>query len=203
MSKISSNSNILLIDEVQEQQGTTDQDSKESGIWIFILGDMLIFSIIFGSYAFDRSQQHELYVQSQQLLNEAFAIANTILLLTGSLFVVLALHTARRGPSVWVNRFILLTIFSGLVFFLIKVVEYKEKIQSGYTLLTNDFFTYYYMITGLHMAHVLVGIGVLIYVMNGLKQSPRNLRALESGGVIWHMVDLLWIVLFPLIYLIK
>ncbi len=196
-------SSLLLTDEVQGQQESIVQDSKEMGIWVFILGDIFLFSVIFGSYAFDRSAQHDLYYQSQQLLNESFAVINTLLLLTGSLFVILALHIARQGQSIWTGRLVLLTIFAGVLFLINKAIEYTELIQGGHTLLSNDFFTYYFMVTGLHMVHVVMAICVLIYVLSQLKQSPRGLTTLESGGAIWHMVDVLWIVLFPLIYLIR
>ncbi|WNC73792.1 cytochrome c oxidase subunit 3 [Thalassotalea psychrophila] len=175
----------------------------ELGVWLFIIGDMLVFTALFVSYAMQRSDQVTLFTHSQTMLNQSFGVINTLLLLTGSLFVVLALHSARNGYKRALTRFLLLAISTGLLFFIVKIFEYSEKISQGYNLLSNDFFMYYFMLTGIHLLHVCVAIGVLIFLLCRYHHGDNDIRNLESGGVIWHMVDLLWIVLFPLIYLIK
>jgi nitric oxide reductase NorE protein len=115
-------------------------------------------------------------------------------------------HLARQGPSPWIRRLIFAAMTTGILFFINKIIEYSEKISADITLFTNDFFLYYYMITGLHMLHVLVGTGILLYLYNRLNKRillDSDQEALTNGGAVWHMVDLLWIVLFALIYLIK
>jgi len=87
----------------------------------------------------------------------------------------------------------------------VKFFEYSEKIAAGFTLTTNDFFMYYFMLTGLHLMHVLLGLGVLCYLWFSLRAAPSadSMRTLESGASFWHMVDILWIVLFALLYLLR
>ncbi|TRX56484.1 cytochrome c oxidase subunit 3 [Thalassomonas sp. M1454] len=179
---------------------------SELGVWMFVFGDLLIFSVLFASYAWERVQQHSIFLISQNELSQTFGVINTILLLTGSLFVVLALHSARNNKLSQTKKLLLLAIATGVGFFINKVFEYKDKVSDGFTLLTNDFFMFYYMLTGIHLLHVCVGTGALIYLYKRLSCqgiSTDNIKHLESGGIIWHMVDLLWIALFPLLYLIK
>jgi len=102
------------------------------------------------------------------------------------------------------KRFFLLAFLCGIGFSIIKITEYSEKIGEGIYPITNDFFMFYFILTGLHLMHVLIGIcflGFLVKICN----SPlnKNIKLYESGGIFWHMVDLLWIVLFPLLYLMK
>lgn len=183
----------------------------ELGVWMFVFGDLLVFSLLFGSYAWERSLQHSLFVSSQTELSQVFGVINTLLLLSGSLFVVLALHAARSGGIATVNKLLLAAIFTGIAFFINKLFEYTDKVSNGFTLLTNDFFMFYYMLTGIHLLHVVVATGVLVFLWRRLKKIPLNpvperkefIKHLESGGIVWHMVDLLWIALFPLLYLIK
>ncbi|WNC67103.1 cytochrome c oxidase subunit 3 [Thalassotalea nanhaiensis] len=181
---------------------------SELGVWMFVFGDMLVFTLLFGSYAWERSQQHSLFVTSQAELSQTIGVINTLLLLTGSLFVVLALHAARIGRFALVNKLLLAAIFTGITFFINKLFEYSDKVSNDFTLLTNDFFMFYYMLTGIHLLHVIVATGVLVFIWKRLKanQSPLSkdsIKHLESGGIVWHMVDLLWIALFSLLYLIK
>jgi nitric oxide reductase NorE protein len=182
------------------------QAPAELGVWMFVLGDMLIFGLLFGSYAWDFRQDRPLFLQSQATLGQGYGVVDTLLLLTGSLCMVLSLHCARRGAAPAVSRLIIATIATGFIFFVNKLLEYREKLGQGYTLVSDDFFMYYYMLTGIHLLHVTVGVGVLIFLWFRLRKStysPIDLRNLESGAAIWHMIDLLWIALFPLLYLVK
>jgi len=103
----------------------------------------------------------------------------------------------------------------GLGFAAVKIIEYREKITAGITLTTNDFYMYYYIFTGLHFLHVLIGMGVLVFLWFKARaavqrkgelsdgDNEKEMMLIESGASYWHMVDLLWIVLFPLLYLMK
>lgn len=177
----------------------------EEGIWVFVLGDMLLFSLFFGTFLYYRNEQTEIYLQSQLLLNKNYGAVNTLLLLTSSWFVATAVHMYRKSDTEWAARLLALGFFCGLGFAIIKVVEFSEKITAGITLNSNDFFMFYFMFTGIHFLHVLIGLGVLFFVRHTVLQSPdgSGIRSLENGATFWHMVDLLWIVLFPLIYLLK
>ena len=178
----------------------------EIGVWVFILGDMLIFALFFFVYMFYRTESIEQFRESQQSLNVNLGAINTIILLTSSWFVVSAVEAVRRNRRRTASRLFLLTFASGVAFGIIKIIEYGEKISAGITLNTNDFFMYYYMFTGIHFLHVIIGTFVLIFLYFKSRASTytnHDIEAFESGASYWHMVDLLWIILFPLLYLLR
>jgi nitric oxide reductase NorE protein len=177
----------------------------EAGIWVFIFGDMLVFGLFFVTYLHYRGGDTSLYVEAQRELNQTLGLINTLLLLTSSWCVAQAVTAIRRGrvsvaPKLFAAGFAL-----GLGFVVVKLVEYGEKISAGITLLTNDFFMFFFMFTGIHMLHVLIGLGVLgfLFSLSRREAAVEHVQSLESGGAFWHLVDLLWIVLFALFYLVK
>ena len=178
----------------------------EVGIWVFVLGDMTVFAMLFCGFVFYRAEQLELYLQSQATLNQAFGAINTLLLLSSSWFVVMGTHAARRDARALARRLISAAFLCGAAFSVMKFFEYREKALAGLSPLTNEFYSFYYMLTGLHLLHVLIGMIVLVAVFrkarNGFR-APSDTVFLECSATYWHMVDLLWIVLFPLLYLMK
>jgi len=180
----------------------------EAGVWVFIFGDLLVFSLFFGTFLFYRGASVDLFNSSQEQLNQFFGLLYTIILLSSSWLVATGLQAARLGRERVPTVMFLLAFACGAAFIVIKIFEYSEKIRSGITLNTNDFFMYYFIFTGIHAIHVLIGMGVLLY-MAAYSRSRRGamagteLRNLESGAIFWHLVDLLWIVLFALIYLVN
>lgn len=179
----------------------------EAGIWVFVLGDMIIFALFFAVFTYYRGENVQMFLDSQAKLNQNYGAINTIFLLTSSWFVVMALHAARHGLERLTSPLFVLAWLGGFGFAVVKVIEYSEKISHGITLTTNDFFMYYYVFTGIHAMHLLIGMAVLTFMI--LKTRGRtsfnqqDIVLLESGATFWHMVDLLWIVLFPLLYLMK
>ena len=178
----------------------------ELGVWIFIFGDMIIFSLFFMVFLYYRNLDTQTFLNSQKLLSQNFGAVNTIFLLTSSWFVVLAVQAVRRNSGRIAGRLFLLAFLCGIGFAIVKFLEYGEKIRGGYTLITNDFFMYYYIFTGIHFIHVILGMAVLVFLYRksrSVQFSATDIQMFESGGAYWHMVDLLWIVLFPLLYLVK
>jgi nitric oxide reductase NorE protein len=178
----------------------------EAGVWVFILGDMLMFASFFVVFVYYRGQDVALYAQSQLTLNQHYGALNTFLMLTSSWFVALAVHAARADLRQYTSRFLVLAFWCGLGFVVVKFFEYRDKIRAGFMLTTNDFHMYYYMFTGLHLMHVLLGMGVLAYLWQTTRRAEfdaKHLIVLESGASFWHMVDILWIVLFALLYLMR
>lgn len=178
----------------------------EPGIWVFILGDMVIFGLFFLTFAVYRQDDPALYGQSHSLLNQTYGLVNTLILLTSSWLVAMAVHLAREGIRRPVVPMLSLALLCGVAFCGVKVLEYGEKISAGIVLTTNDFFMFYYMFTGIHLVHVLIGMVVLIFMVTVSRRpemGEREIAALEGGGVFWHLVDLLWIVLFCLFYLVR
>jgi nitric oxide reductase NorE protein len=172
---------------------------------VFILGDMVVFGLFFGTILVQRGQHPELFRAAQHDLHPILALANTVLLLVGSLLVVRGVARVRAGnPDAW--RFFLATSVCALGFATIKSVEYYLLVRDGHTPGTNDFFTYYFAFTGIHLAHLLFGAllqAILAAVTRHPVASEGRIRFVEGAGCYWHMVDGLWLVLFPLLYLVR
>jgi nitric oxide reductase NorE protein len=179
----------------------------EPGIWVLLFGDLGLFTILFAVYLHNRGQQPELFAQSQATLNRTLGATNTVVLLASSLLVVLATHAVRRDPlRRYAPRLVLGAVALGLCFIVIKAFEYHEKLSVGITPGTNEFYMYYFVLTGLHLAHLIVGLAVLLALWTlARKPAPTktHIAFFEGGACFWHMVDLLWIVIFPLIFLVR
>jgi nitric oxide reductase NorE protein len=176
------------------------------GIWVFVAADMTVFGILFACFMAGRHGNQALFGQSRQALNPDFGGVNTLLLLTSSWFVVMAVAAVRgsrlRAAQHWLGG----AFLCGVAFMISKVIEYTQKLSSGITLLTNDFFMYYFTLTGIHLVHVVAGnvvLAVMWFRARARSFDPANPTALECGATYWHMVDLLWIMLFPLLYLLR
>ncbi len=177
----------------------------EAGIWAFVAGDLLVFSVFFILIALGQKEQTDIFNASRETLNLRFGIANTLLLLTGSLFVAIGVERCRDSHNATDNRWFLLAMGCGVGFVINKVFEWSAKIETGLLPVTNDFYMYFFVFTGIHLLHVFVGLGVLTFLFQISRRanlSSRNFLALESGAIFWHLVDLLWILLFALLYLL-
>jgi nitric oxide reductase NorE protein len=178
----------------------------EEGVWIFILGDMTVFAVFFIVYLVERSKQIDLFVASQATLNKNFGAINTVFLLISSLFVVLAVHATRSAQRLLAQRFIVGAFLCGIAFIVVKIFEYHEKIAADEIPTTNGFYLLYFVLTGLHLFHLVIGLAVLtvLWFLACRPEVSKNQWAFfEGGACFWHMVDLLWLVLFPLIFLVR
>lgn len=178
----------------------------EEGVWVLIFGDMTVFAVLFGAYLYYSGTQPGVVEESRMQLNQTFGIVNTLVLLTSSLLVVTAVRAVRRGGGLLARRLVYGAVACGAVFVLNKVIEYSQKISHGLVPTTNQFFTYFYVLTGLHLLHVLIGIALLVFMIRLTRHPDLTSRQngyLEGCACFWHMVDLLWIVIFPLLYLVK
>lgn len=185
---------------------TKDHVPGESGFWVVILGEMTIFSVFFGSFLYYRGLSLSLYVNSELTLYRNIAVVNTLLLLTSSWLVVLGVEAARRRNITQAPRFFGGAILCGGAFAVLKILEYVLMVERGFSLNTNDFYRYYYILTGMHFLHVVVGMTMLVVMYFKSRQpltTPGEIGFAEGVGVFWHMVDLIWLILFPLLYLIK
>jgi nitric oxide reductase NorE protein len=170
---------------------------------------MTMFAAFFGCFVHDRSRHLEVFAWSQAQLKIGFGAVNTCLLLTGSLFVVWAVQAARRDALDTARRFIALAFVCAAVFGVDKLIEWSDKIAHGLTPATNLYYMYFFMFTGLHAVHVMIGMVVLAHLWRLCRRpaqaaaplSAARLRTLEVGASYWHLVDLLWVVLFALLYL--
>ena len=175
-------------------------------IWFFILAEMLAFAVFFASYAFARAGDPELFNLYQQTLDRNAGALNTVLLITGSWFVVLAVQAAHRDDQPAISRNILLGFLCGGGFLVVKVLEYADKFGAGISMSTNTFYMFYISLTFFHFMHVILGMVILAVIWLQARQgayTSQSANGLESGAAYWHMVDLLWIILFPLVYVMR
>jgi nitric oxide reductase NorE protein len=173
-------------------------------IWYFVLFEVLIFSSYFITYMLYRVWNTDLYLQSQAHLNQHFGALNTVILLVSSWLIARSVHAARTQQFEVAQRLVYLTIFCGLLFLASKFFEWSSKIREGYEFSTNQFFSFYYFLTGIHVLHVLIGFVFLSVVIYQLR-SPRrrSMPVIESGAIYWHMVDFLWVIIFALLYVMR
>ncbi len=176
----------------------------QSSMWLFVIGDLWIFTAYFACYIYDRGQAQDLFLAAQQQLSQGVGVVNTVILLTSSLFVVLATQAAKVSAFVTSARYIVYAAVCGVAFMVLKAVEWVPKIAAGITPGSNDFFMYYYMLTGLHLCHVILGLVILFLLWKELKfaNKPR-VDIVETGATYWHMVDLLWLTILALLYLMR
>jgi nitric oxide reductase NorE protein len=178
----------------------------EAGVWIFILGDISVFAVFFTVYLVERSKQVDLFDLSQATVNKNFGAINTVFLLISSLFVVLAVRAMRAAERLLAQRLIAGAFLCGVAFIVVKVFEYHERIAAHEIPTTNGYYLLYFVLTGLHLFHLVIGLAVLIVLWSMAKKtelSTNQWAFFEGGACFWHMVDLLWLVLFPLIFLVR
>lgn len=178
----------------------------EEGVWVFILGDLVVFALFFGTIVYTRGQDHAAFAAGQAHLHRGLGVLNTVVLLTSSLLVARGVRAVDgRGPGRAPLLFGL-AVGCALVFCAVKAVEYTSLLSDGYSPGTSDFFLYYFIFTGIHLGHVVLGGTLLTFVARRARKADptgRDIAFAETGASFWHLVDLLWIVLFSLLYLMN
>mgnify|MGYP001552043347 CR=1 FL=1 len=164
----------------------------------------MIFAVYFDTFMIERTRERALFLESQRHLNATIGVINTLVLLASSWFVARAVLVAHSGQH---RRAILLTYGGaacGVAFIALKAVEWSIEVSHGYTFPRNDFFMFYFVLTGVHLLHVMIGLIVLTIVVRELRNPAlQRIEIVEAGATFWHMVDLLWIVVFALVYLMR
>lgn len=186
--------------------GTSDAPrAAVPGILTFIIADVIIFGVLFVAFMLERRNQLELFDRSSSVLDVNLGLMNTLILMTSGLCVVLAVHAARLGQVVVTRRWLIAAFVVGAGFGVNKLIEYSDKLGHGITMLSNDFFMFYFVLTGVHFLHFVAGMVVLAVLWIRARNEPVDgplFGWIESGALYWHMVDLLWIVIFPMLYLL-
>ena len=200
--------------------------SGKLGMWLFMGQEVLFFAGLFLAYALGRYFYPETFLAAHDLLDWKLGAVNTVVLLFSSLTMALAVRAAQTGNQKAILQNLLLTILCACVFMIVKYVEYSHKFHLG--LLPGKYFSadiaslglhhipddfhpgvffgVYFVMTGMHGLHVVIGIGLMIWLMIRTQRgdfTPTNHTALENVGLYWHLVDLIWIYLFPLLYLVR
>jgi len=180
-------------------------ESAKLGVWTFLATEVLLFGALFTAYTIFRMKYPELFRVEHAKLDRVLGAVNTVVLITSSFTVVLGVDAIRRGKTRLLEAYFGATILLAAVFLCVKYVEYAAKFHHGLYPGTNLFFSLYFMMTGLHGAHVLLGMAVLTYVLVLSRRgrlSENYYTPVEMSGLYWHFVDLVWIYLFPLLYLV-
>ena len=176
------------------------------GMWLFLASEVMFFTGLLGSYLVLRlSDPIGFSLQAQTYLHWEPAAINTLVLILSSLTMALAIHWSQHGDTGRTQRFLAITILCGLVFLAIKAYEYSGKFHHGVYPSTHIFWGCYFTLTGMHGLHVIGGLVPLTYALakvSGTKDVRQNSGLLENLGLYWHFVDLVWIFLFPLFYLL-
>ena len=198
-----------------EAQSGIDYTGKKIGMWLFLFTELLFFGGMFLLYSVFRSQYPAEFHSAAQEENLLFGSVNTTILLTSSFTIAVAIAAIRKGNKILSLYMQTTTIMFGICFLIIKYFEWSAKISKGIypdspTLLNRGkgdilFFSLYYVMTGIHGIHVLIGVIAIaimfVYTRRGVIDRD-NFAKLENTGLYWHFVDIVWIYLFPLFYLI-
>ena len=182
-----------------------EYSSSKLGMWLFLGTEIMLFGGLFAAYAIFRAKYPEMFAESHEELNRTMGAINTCILIFSSLTMAIAVTAIQKGKKKMAGLLILVTILCGLGFGVVKYFEYSAKFHHGIYPDTNIFFSLYFLMTGLHMLHVFIGLAILtviaILTFKG-KFSENYSTPVELGGLYWHLVDLIWIYLFPLLYLV-
>lgn len=193
------------------------RESAKMGMWVFLVTEILLFGGLFVAYGIFRAWYPEMFYNAHKFLDVSLGALNTIVLITSSLTMALAIRSAQLNKKNESIAYLIATLIFAFIFLVVKYFEYSHKIELGqlpgslYTFVgvegTNPhiFFGIYFAMTGLHGIHVIIGILAITWVLRKtLKNEFSNqyYTPMEMTGLYWHLVDMIWIFLFPLLYLI-
>lgn len=199
-------------DDVEQQR-----QASTMGIWLFLITEVMFFGGLFTGYIVYRGMYPEAWKLGSHELNILLGAINTAVLILSSLTMALSVHAAQLGEQKKLSRNLLATIGLGSVFLVIKAFEYKAKF--GHHLVPGEhfhfdgpfsnqvqlFYSFYFTMTGMHAIHMVIGIGILLWLWILARKGKFHqdyYNPIEVTGLYWHFVDLVWIFLFPLLYLI-
>ena len=173
-------------------------------MWIIIFLELVTYGMAIVAFVYYGTQEPQVFHQSRLQLDTTFGLLNTIFLLTSGLFMAAGVQEFKENNREKSSFYFKLAMLGGLLFVVVKSVEYYHKIEAGIFLETNMFFTFYWLLTAFHLIHVLVGLVILIWTNRGItrKNSDTAIEDVEACGAFWHMCDLIWLLLFPVLYLI-
>ena len=174
-------------------------------IWIIIIVELITFMGGLTAFAVFRNRNIGLAIESQHHLSALIGTINTIILITGGYFMAVGIKNLKKGLNQIASKMILFAMLAGIAFLFLKGYEYYDKLSDGIGLSTNTFFTFYWLITGFHFIHVTVAVIILLALYLSVKKNKYtkdNFLDVETGGAFWHLCDLIWILVFPVFYLL-
>ncbi|MCP5160828.1 MAG: cytochrome c oxidase subunit 3 family protein [Hahellaceae bacterium] len=174
-------------------------------IWFFILAELTVFALLFIVFTVARINEPEVFIAGQATVHPVAGLINTLALITSSYLVAVGVWKAEQGEFRQCGYAFCGAMGVALIYVGTKGWEYQQLIAAGYNLSTNFYYTLYFLITFFHFMHVLLGMIILGFIARKSMQGQYlagELAGIESGAVYWHMVDMVWVVLFPLVYVI-
>jgi nitric oxide reductase NorE protein len=168
-------------------------------IWIVIFIELITFGIALIFFVLNNKENQTEYHESAMMLNKTFAFINTMVLLTSGYTMAEAIRFMKKSILNKFKMYTLSTIMLGLLFIVIKFLEYYTKFQHNISFNSNSYFSYYFMLTGFHLLHVIFGLALLSYFY--FSSNKKN-EDIEATAAFWHMCDLIWLLIFPVIYLV-
>jgi heme/copper-type cytochrome/quinol oxidase subunit 3 len=187
---------------IATQRSATGIPTGKLAVWWLVGSEIVIFCGLLSSYIMYRLYHVEEFTAAAMHTNTLLGSINTCILLTSSLFIVLAHNAIERGDTQKAFSLIWLTIFGGLGFLLVKGFEWNSEISHGFVLGKNMFWNFYYTAAGLHALHVIAGMIMMAIISIDVRRG-KFLHRVENIGIYWHFVDIIWIFLFPLLYIAK
>jgi nitric oxide reductase NorE protein len=179
-------------------------------MWAFVLFETLVFTGYFGFYLFYRARTPGLFLHSQAQLDLRVGVANTLVLLLSSWSVARCVQSSRAGAYRAALRDVVITAAFAAVFLFLKVFEWVRLVHTGNGVDSNDFFMYYFFLTGIHFVHLLIGfvvLGVIVYQLRGKARKAHGFQGsqqlVETCATYWHTVDFLWVLIFALLYVVR
>lgn len=186
---------------IATSRSATGISTGKLAIWWVLASEVVIFGGLLGSYVMGRIGHPE-WADAAVHTNTMLGATNTFVLLTSSLTAVLAHQAAERGDGKKAAQFLYFTILGAVTFIGVKSYEWYTEISHGYTIMENTFWAFYYTAAGLHALHVIAGAVIMFIIAQSAKKN-MELHRVELIGIYWHFVDVVWIFLFPLLYIAK
>ena len=174
-------------------------------VWMILLVEVLTFAMGLVGFLVQASEDSEMFQAGRASLSQPIGMVNTLVLLTGGWFMTHVISSLRAGKIPAAQKWIAMTIGSGLLFLVLKGFEYAGKLEHGHTLNSDTFFMLYWLLTGFHFVHVAVAVVILLVMRRGIRlghYTQTKHEDVESSGIFWHMCDLIWLLLYPVIYLL-
>ena len=191
----------MSVKTIATQRASMNIPTGRLAVWWVLVSEVVIFGGVLVSYLLHRLAHVE-WAEAASHTNVWAGAFNTLVLLTSSLSAVLAHQAAEKGDGRKAARLLYLTCLGGLIFLIVKTFEWSHEIHLGYTLQSGGFWSYYYTAAGLHAFHVMAGMAIMLWVAGTAKKN-QELHRVENIGIYWHFVDIVWIFLFPLLYIAK
>jgi nitric oxide reductase NorE protein len=193
------------VSDVVEQSLHEKKLSGDLAMWFFILMELTVFAIFFIGFAITQRLQPEIFSDGRATLSAAVGLFCTLALIISSYFVARSVEAVKHGQNIIAKRQLVFALLTASIYIVLKITEYSALVEHGFDISTNTFYTLYFFITGFHLMHVLLGMIILAYMAKRANKNayqPNDCSGYEAGASYWHMVDLVWIIVFFLIYII-